>query len=74
MAWNPQRTITLTVAALLMTLVWVGAGDPIAKVLMTIPLAVFFLFCWLYMDAITLRTLRAVQDHHDRLLGKPATG
>lgn len=68
------RTITLTVAALLMTLVWVGAGDPIAKVLMTIPLAVFFLFCWLYMDAITLRTLRAVQDHHDRLLGKPPTG
>jgi hypothetical protein len=68
------RAITLTVAALLLTLVWARAGDPIAKVLVTIPLAVFFLFCWLYMDAITLRAMRAVQDHHDRLLGKPPTG
>jgi hypothetical protein len=68
------RAITLTVAALLLTLVWARAGDPIAKFLVAIPLAVFFLFCWLYIDAITLRTLRAMQDHHDRLVGTPPTG
>jgi hypothetical protein len=65
------RAITVIVAALLITLVWASAGHPITKLLVTIPLALFFLFGWLYMDAITLRALGAAREHQDHLLEKP---
>lgn len=54
--------LTATISMVLLTLLWATPGSLIAKTVLTVPLVLFFLFCWLYMNAITQRTLSAATD------------
>lgn len=53
--------LTVTISVLLLTLLWATPGSLLTKALLTVPLVLFFLFCWLYIDAITQRALSAAQ-------------